>query len=74
MRILFGKNTLGLPTRPFAAEVTVKAVVDEALEPHQGVELVGPVDVFKDAAEAVRTLKRSPSASCSRASTEPTWS
>ena len=32
VRIFLGKALLGEPTRPFAPEVTVKAVVDSALE------------------------------------------
>ena len=57
VRTFLGKKLLGEPTRPYAAETTVKAVVDRAIEPLEGIELVGTVDVFKDAAENNRTAQ-----------------
>ena len=57
VRILLGKDPLGVPTRPFSAEVTIQAVVDQALQPFEGVELVGAIDVFNDPKEAVRTAE-----------------
>ena len=41
VRTYLGKKLLGEPTRPYAAETTVKAVVDRAIEPLEGIELVG---------------------------------
>ena len=49
VRIVLGESLLGEPTRPYAPTATVQAVVDQALEPHQGVELDESVEVFKDA-------------------------
>ena len=43
VRTYLGKKLLGEPTRPYAAETTVKAVVDRAHEPLKGIELVGTV-------------------------------
>ena len=57
VRTYLGKKLLGEPTRPYASEVTVKAVIDRAIEPLEGIELVGTVDVFKDAAEKNRTAQ-----------------
>ena len=57
VRTYLGKKLLGEPTRPYASEVTVKAVIDRAIEPLEGIELVGTVDVFKDAGEKNRTAQ-----------------
>ena len=57
VRILLGKSVLGEPLRPFAPDVSVLVVVDQALEMHQGVELNDAVNVFKDAEEKVRTAQ-----------------
>ena len=51
VRTHLGKRLLGEPTRPYASEVTVKAVVDRAIEQLEGVELVDTVNVYKDTAE-----------------------
>ena len=51
VRIVLGKSVLGEPTRPFAPGVSVKAVVDQAFESHQGFEIDAAVDVFKDVEE-----------------------
>ena len=37
VRIYLGKKLLGGPTRPYASEVTVKAVIDRAIEPLEGI-------------------------------------
>ena len=57
VRIYLGNKLLGEPTRPYASEVTVTAVIDRAIEPLEGIELVGTVDVFKDAGEKNRTAQ-----------------
>ena len=57
VRTYLGKRLLGEPTRPYASEVTVKAVVDRAIEQLEGVELVDTVNVYKDAAEKNRTAQ-----------------
>ena len=57
VRTFLGKKLLGEPTRPYAAETTVKAVVDRAIEPLEGIELIDTVDVYKDAAEKSRTAQ-----------------
>ena len=36
VRTFLGCRRLGEPTRPYASEVTVKAVVDRAIEPLEG--------------------------------------
>ena len=37
VRTYLGKKLLGEPTRPYASEVTVKAVIDRAIEPLEGI-------------------------------------
>ena len=57
VRIFLAEKLLGEPTRPFAAEVSVKAVVDQALKAFNDAELVETVDVFRDTADKVRTAQ-----------------
>ena len=57
MRIYLSKKLLGEPTRPYSHGVTVRTVVDNALESIDDVELIGSVDVFKDAADSIRTAQ-----------------
>jgi len=57
VRTYLGKSLLGEPMRPYASNITVKVVVDRAIEPLEGIELVGTVDVFKDAADKNRTAQ-----------------
>ena len=59
VRILHGKKSLGVPTAPFTAEATVQVVVDRALQPIDGVALIDPIDIYKDAEEKVRTAQLS---------------
>ena len=40
VRICLGNKLLGEPTRPYASEVTVKAVIDRAIEPLEGIEYI----------------------------------
>jgi hypothetical protein len=54
VRILLGKSVLGEPTRVFGHDVSIKDIIDQALEPFNTVKLTGSVDVFKDAEEKVR--------------------
>ena len=55
VRIYLGKSLLGEPARPYAPTVTVKAVVDAAIAPFPGMELVDNVEVFNDSAGNNRT-------------------
>ena len=40
VRTYLDRKLLGEPTRPYASEVTVKAVIDRAIEPLEGIKLV----------------------------------
>ena len=51
------REPLGVPTRPFASTVTLKAVVNQALEPFEGVQLSASIDVFSDPEEKLRTAQ-----------------
>ena len=57
VRTYLGKRLLGEPARPYACNITVKAVVDRAIDNLDGVELIDTVDVYKDEAEKNRTAQ-----------------
>ena len=59
VRVVLGKSLLAEPTWPVAADVSVQVIVEEALEPHHGMELepTWPIEVFKDAGGKERTAQ-----------------
>lgn len=57
VRIYLGQKLVAEPARPFSSGDSIRAIIDEALLPF-GVELeLKAVDVFKDAAEKIRTAQ-----------------